>query len=64
MDNLKLIKQVVLQKSDLIAEARCCTVDPLVGIIWVATGTAIYSIHVEDHEVSCLAQAHLITSNR
>ena len=55
MDNLKLIKQVVLERSDLITEARCFTVDPLVGIIWVATGTAIYSINVDDHEVSYLA---------
>ena len=52
MDNLKLVKQIVLQKSDLIAEARCFAVDPLVGIIWVATRTAICSIRVEDHEVS------------
>lgn len=56
MDNLKLIKQVVLQKSDFIAEARCVAVDPLVGVIWVATGTAVYSIGVEDHEVSYLEQ--------
>ena len=55
MDNLKLIKQVVLERSDLITEARCFTIDPLVGTIWVATGTAIYSINVDDHEVSCLA---------
>ena len=54
MDNLKLIKQNLLQKSRLIAEARCFAVDPLVGIIWVATGKAIYSIHVEDYQVSCL----------
>ena len=52
MDNLKLIKQVVLQKSSLIAEARCSTVDPLLGIIWVATGKAIFRIHIEDYEVS------------
>lgn len=55
MDNLKLIKQVVLQRSDLIVDARCFTVDPLVGIIWVATSNAVYSIRVEDNKVSYLA---------
>lgn len=51
MDNLKLITQFVLQKSDLITGARCLSVDPLVGIIWVATDTAVYNIHVERNEV-------------
>lgn len=54
MDNLKLITQFVLHKSDLIAEVRCFTVDPLVGVIWVATGTAVYSIQAEHNEVSNL----------
>lgn len=54
MENFKLITQLMLQKSDLIANARCCTVDPLVGVIWVATGTAVYSIDVEHDEVSYL----------
>lgn len=54
MDNLKLMKQLVLQKDNVIAEAHCFTLDTLVGIIWVATGTAVYSIRVEDHQVSCL----------
>ena len=51
MDNLKLITQVVLRKSDVITETHCLTVDPLVGTIWVATDTAVYSIHVEHNEV-------------
>ena len=51
MDNLKLIRQFVLQKSDLITGARCLSVDPLVGIIWVATDTAVYNIHVDHNEV-------------
>ena len=51
MDNLKLITQFVLQKSDLITGARCLSVDPLVGIIWIATDTAVYNIHVERNEV-------------
>jgi len=61
MDNLKLIKQVVLQRSDLIADVRCLTVDPLVGIIWVATAKAVYSISVEDNEVSCLAKCLILS---
>lgn len=60
MDNLKLITQFVLQKSDLITGARCLSVDPLVGIIWVATDTAVYNIHVDHNEIEpigCLNKA-------
>jgi len=51
MDNLQLVKQVIIPKNNLLSGVQCFTVDLLMGVIWVATKDEIYSINVEDNEV-------------
>jgi len=51
MDNLQLVKQVVLPKTNLLTGVQCFTVDQLMSIIWVATNEALYCTNVEDNEV-------------
>ncbi|XP_065910972.1 putative elongator complex protein 1 isoform X2 [Dysidea avara] len=62
MDNLQLVKQVVLPKTNLLSGVQCFAVDQLMGVIWIATNEAIYCTNVEDNEIKPIACLHKVSA--